>query len=112
MNKQIFLRGEIKLIEDQIALLHKQKFEKKKELLQEIHKFKINDFVVYEKVDGKIIYGRIDIINNTNNTKGGQAIIYTDNNTGDLPMNRKYTIIYLHDWTTERDPRLKILSSH
>ncbi len=112
MNKQTLLRSEIKLLDDQIRLLYKQKFEKRKELLQEIHGFNIGDYVLYEKPDGKTISGRIDIINNSNETKGGQAIIYTDGTEKEIPMNRKYTIIHLFDWYTEKCPKLRVLSCH
>jgi len=112
MSMQEYLRAQIKAIDDEVHSLKKKKFELKKELLQEIHEFKIGDFVVHTNIKGKLTWGRIDIISESNRTEGGQAIIYSNNPSENYYQSKQYTIIHLHDWTKERDTKLRILSGH
>lgn len=107
MSKIKEIKEKINETEESIRKLHEKKFKLKKELLQEIHKFRIGDYVVYEKTNGNLLFGRIDIINNSNKTAGGKVIVYKGN-----PTNKDdYDIIYLADWKTEPDPRLTVLTS-
>ena len=112
MSRQEYLRAQIRAVDDEIHSLKKKKFELKKELLQEIHEFRIGDFVVHTNIKGKLTWGRIDIINESNRTEGGQAVILDNKPSENYMQSKQYTIIHLNDWTKERDPKLRILSCH
>jgi hypothetical protein len=107
-----YIREQINNVDDEIRSLKQKKFELKKELLQEIHQFKIGDFVVYKVTEDRLVWGRIDIINESNRTDGGKAIIYSNKPSENYFQAKQYTILYLHDWVKERDQKLRILSSH